>query len=342
MVQKRIFALVVLFSFILGCAPRPITLIRYQVLSPKGVDEIIPFDLGDLDKSYQRFLDNLFDRLNIPPEISNHIGYNDLLAVECMERVGHSIEDIQISIDRALINKLLRAGIVVLERSPFLLYKLLAEQEDDPDVFINVYKSTMPPATDTLFVKGKKENIRRPTKILAYRLLDLSIIQYSDTVRQGFVEMEMRLVDAQTSALLAVAYTKATFKDVMTREDLLAAKVLKQDKLEDPLPLRQTYSLVSILKKPITKKTQVGQEGIELICSRSGVRDVNVGIYNTAGEQVSSFYVPKRTNATSYSYSYTWNLRDSYNKRVPAGTYWLYMISPSGTPISLMGTIIVP
>lgn len=342
MVQKRIFAMVVPMAFILGCAPQPITLISYQFIPTKVEREIIQPDLGDLDKSYQRFLDNLFDRLNIPPEISNRIGYNDLLVVECMERVGHSIEDIQISIDRALINKLLRANIVVLERSPLLLYKLLAEQEDDPDPFIKVYKSTIPPTTDTLFVKDKKGAIHRPTKILAYRLLDLSIIEYSDTVRQGFVEMEMRLVDAQTSALLAVAYTKTTFKDEITSNDLIAVKTLKQYKLEDPLPLRQTYSLDSILKKPPEKKRYVGQEGIELIFYRSNFRDAYVGIYDIEGNRITSFQVPKRTYETGYTYSYTWNLLDSNNNRVSAGTYWLYMLSPSGSPISIMGTIGVP
>lgn len=310
-----LFTLLVVVLVLTGCAGA-------EFVQVSGVEEarVIKKDvIKILQNTDPRFLDKVLSTMRLPDELFKNIKPNDKIVVQSVERNYISDEDLQFVIYRGLVNKLLERNLTVLDRDENILAVSLAEADSQFRRAWVVYRSKY---ADSL-VYFNKADVFKATKILGYRVLEfgqtLVPVDENKIQRIGVVELEVRLVDANTTQLYYIDQVRNFYYDFISGDDYQIIAGLHYKFSSDALPLvLKNVQYRGFLTPAVEEKAGEQRDSIQ-ITFRRGDRSSNVKIYHKeSGRIVANFYIPR---FGSPFYVYTLRLVDENNKRLPSGDY---------------------
>lgn len=275
-----------------------------------------------LENSDPRFLDKVLSTIKLPDELFNYIKPDDKLIVQSVERNYMSDEDAQLVIYRGLVKKLLEKNLRVLDRDENVLAVSLAEKDSSFGRVWMVYSSNFKDSM-TYF---NNANVFKATKILGYRILEFgqTIVpsDYFYIQRVGVVELEIRLVDANTTQLYYIGQVRNLYYENIPYEDYQLIANLHYKFISDALPLvSKNVQYRSIINSPQEEKTEESKDSIQITFKR-GARASNIKIYHKeSGKVIDNFVLKSKSQSDDPYYVYTLKLFDRNKNRLPSGEY---------------------
>lgn len=284
-----------------------------------------PVDVGRLlYDSPPRFIDRTVDGLTLPAGLLARLTFNDKVMISSLDSIDRIQSSAYEVVDRALIQKLLARNLVVVERKRHLIGRVLAESSADRNDLWSYYISR---ANNSNPVSRSSGQTIYPTKILAYRILDLGITQSinqasMDVYRTGVAEMELRLIDVPTSRILFAGIVTDIRQDTISDSEFRLFARLHFTYYPDD------FSSMSAI--PLPRK----QEGF---LSNQGIAAGSITFNFTEGAQIAFAYV--RNDFTNQlaraikipgdqpgsTFTYKWDLVDDNGNLVKTGSYALFL-----------------
>jgi len=318
---------VLLFSFLAGfilsgCTTADLVSIKrnYNFSSTLvNLDEV-------LSKSDPRFIDRLLRNLELPLGLVSKLSYNDRISVVRLDSIAHPENRPQLfAVDRALIEKLISRDYIVVERNEQVLAKALAEGSSDESRFVHHY---LDGKADSSLTEKRAENLYYATKLLAYRILELGITEAKDeannnVMRIGRAEIELRLIDANTSRILFSDIATAYILDTLSESEHQILKGIHYKFAPDALPLvlnLQAKDFINVAA--LTRRTTLAGEMVFLFTPGNQLTHAYIAD-ELSNELVQSFDIPSSAKTTTFEYR--WDLKDREGKLVKPGYYSLWL-----------------
>lgn len=272
-----------------------------------------------IDDSNPRFIDKALDNIEFPPALTSRLTYKDKIVVMNLERLYNTNKDQQLVVDRFLNSKLLKSNYVVLDRDENTLKISLLENSSRINNYFRLFN-------DSSMAAIVNSTLQTATRILAYRILELGIIKTELTSertisRYGAAELELRLIDASSGQLLFSDIVYGNTQDEIPLDDYNIIKDMHFKFENDALPLELNLQPKEWLqvKYEITSTSEI--TGIKLYFNR-GDNSANVLIKDNSSRIVRSFIIPA---SGPQRFEYIWDLTDSNGKKVPNGSYSIYI-----------------
>lgn len=267
-----------------------------------------------------RFLDKVLSTLQLPDNLFNNIMSDDRIIVQSVDRNYLSDEDLQLVIYRGLVNSLLKRHLTVLDRDENILETSLAETDNQFEKSWLIYKSKY---ADSL-INFNNAKVSRATKILGYRILEfgqtLSPEDEDNIKRIGVVELELRLVDANTTQLFYIDQVRNIYTDLIPKEEYQILADLHYEYVSDALPLVKKVQYKSFITPTTEEKTAKGEDVLELTFQRGRISsDVQI-MHKESHKVVADFEIPSKEYG-EYYYTYQLKLIDENNNPLPPGEY---------------------
>jgi hypothetical protein len=323
----RLF-LILLFVGLIGCSPA--TFVGVEKTGDVQFKTIKRDYVELLRNTNPRFLDKVINTLKLPENLLGLITRNDRVIVQSVDRNYQSDNDLQLVIYRGLIANLLGRYITVLDRDENVLLVSFAESNGQLGNDWKIYSAKY---LDSIIVFSKSTGIMSATKILGYRVLEfgqlsIPINDGKDFQRVGSVELEMRLIDANSSQILFTDVLRNTYYDFISAEEYNLISDLHYQFIYDALPLVQQVKYKDILLFPKEEQQLQGLATMEFKF-RKGQKKSNVRIVQaTTLRIVADFNIPsfdQRSDEFDEFYVYKLNLIDSFQQPLPKGKYGVYI-----------------
>ncbi|MEG8946784.1 hypothetical protein [Rosettibacter firmus] len=320
--MKKINFLLLVIIILTGCAGAEF--INVKRVS-KSETQTVKKDITKiLQLTNPRFLDKVLSTMTLPDNLFNNITPDDKIIIQSVDRNYVSDEDLQLVVYRALIDKLLKKHITILDRDENILSASFAESDNHFEKSWLVYKQKY---ADSL-VSFSNEKFLKATKILGYRILEFGqTFVPIDTVilqRIGIVELEIRLVDANTTQILYLDRIYNTYHDHIPLKDYQIIADLHFGFISDALPLVKNVQTKNILNLPVEEKVTTLPDVIEITFLR-GTRESDVEIiHRQLNKIIARFQVPRK-EFNNIEYVYSLNLVDDKNIPLPPGDYSIFI-----------------
>ncbi|MGB9588680.1 MAG: hypothetical protein ACPL7O_10930 [Armatimonadota bacterium] len=270
----------------------------------------VPVDLNEvLSKSDPQFIDRLLLDVELPSGLASKLSYAGRISVLCLDSVAHPENRAQLFVgDRALIGKLIEKNYTVVARDRRALARILADGSSDERNFLEYYFGSK---AESLLTKKPTDNLYYATKLLAYRILELGVTGGRDeannsVLRVGRVEIELRLVDAQTSCILYSDIVRGYAIDTLSESEYQTLKGIHYRFAPDALPLVLNLQPREFINVASLTKTTTGEIAF-LFATGSQVTRAYI-MDESSGELVQSFRIP--SSADTPTFEYKWDPKD--------------------------------
>lgn len=257
-------------------------------------------------KTEPRFIDELIDKIELPNELLSVFQAKDKIIVKSIERDYYSDLDGQVNVERSFTRKLLRNGFTVLERDNNIMNSFIFE---NPKNLNTLCKLKLNNIKDTSKIELSL-NINVATKILAYRVLELGVFKQKskdmeETSRIGNAEIEVKVIDAETSQILFCKVLNAYKEEVINNKELDAITNLHASFEKDAYPLAQIIDAKNTIAD-INKTEEKNKKAIELNFQCNEISNVKI-VNASTGNIVEKFVVPAAT-PTENKFKYIWDV----------------------------------
>lgn len=318
--MKKVYLLLVIASALTlsSCSSVEfVSLANNSIAPPMDVNKLI-YD------SPPRFIDRTVDDLTLPAGLLSRLTFNDKVMITSIDSVNHIQSSAYAVVDRGLIQKLLSKNLIVVERKEHLVGRVLAESSADQD---NLWRYYVSPADDSNLVLRSSNQFIYPTKILAYRVLDLGITQSInqtnlDVYRTGVAELELRLIDVPTSRILFSGIATEINQDTVSDSEFQLLSRLHFTCYPDD------FSAMSANRSSHSPKGFLSGQGIAV---------GSITFLFTEGAQVAFAYVKGAyTNQLiktikipgdqpGSAFIYKWDLKDDNGNQIKSGPYAMFL-----------------
>lgn len=319
--MKKIYSLSLLLIILAGCSGAEFIRVERVSQTKSTVNKDIT---KILRLTNPRFLDKVLSTMTLPDNFFSNITSDDKIIVQSVDRNYISDEDLQLVVYRALIDKLLKKHLTILDRDENILSASFAESDKHFEKSWLVYKKKY---ADSL-ISFDNEKFLKATKILGYRILEFGqtivpVDEYN-LQRIGAIELEIRLVDANTTQILYLDQINNIYHDLMPSEDFQIIADLHYSTVSDALPLVNNVVSKSIINPIKEEKVSDTKPVLEIIFARGNAQSTVEIIHSQLNKVIARFKVPPK-GFNNNDYVYTLNLVDENNIPLPAGEYKIFV-----------------
>ncbi|MGC8654692.1 MAG: hypothetical protein ACP5US_11960 [Candidatus Kryptoniota bacterium] len=280
----------------------------------------------DIDRliydSPPRFIDRSLDKIQLPKGILSNLAYGDKVIIQCLNQETLADTGMRSAVDRALVSKLLSGRVKVLDRDKRILGQILADSGSSENSLWYYY---IAPTRDSSVGLKSPTSILHPTKILAYRILDLGIAQSVDRTkydiyRFGVAELELRLIDVPTSQILYSGIVTNVVEDTITNSEYLILSKMHFRYYYDDIVIDHTITenQPDFLIDPglaignITFNFKEGRQVAYAYIAETNIKKI-----------VKKIRIPADNPGSTFSY--TWDFTNDQAERIKPGDYVLLL-----------------